>query len=97
MLAARAVGDCGYSVSNTQSVFGQDAMSDESCDRVIGALHVGELNGFGVVIKFTDVRDLASGFGVDGRVIEDYLRFGVLRNFTCRAVLGDDGFNPSIP
>ena len=58
--AALGIGDGSDAITDMEVFFGDDAMSDESGDRVVGASYFGDFQGFGVVVEAASVGDLAA-------------------------------------
>ena len=94
--AALGIGDGGDAVAHVQVFFGDDAVRDESGDRIVRAVNFGDFERFGIVVEAAGVGDLAAGFGIDRGAIEDDFGFGALLDFVYRAFLGDDGFDAAI-
>ena len=94
--AALGIGDGGDAVADAQVFLGDDAVRDESGDRIIRAVHFGDFERFGIVVEAAGVRDLSAGFGIDRGAVEDDFGFRALLDFVYRALLGDDGFDAAI-
>ena len=77
MLRARrcGVGDGGDAIADVQVFFGDDAVRDQSGDRIVGAPYFGDFERFGIVVEAAGVGDLAAGFGIDRGAVEDDFRF----------------------
>jgi hypothetical protein len=90
VLAAGGVGYGGDAVAYAKVVARYDAMGDQACDGVVGALDFGEFDGFGVVVEFASVGDLATRFGIDGGMVEDKFGFGAFGDFVYGASLCND-------
>jgi len=86
----------GNPVAHVQVFFCDDAMRDESRDRIICAFHFGDFERFGIVVKSAGVGDLTSGFGVNRSAVENDFSFFALRNFVYRALLCDDRFDTTV-
>ena len=69
--AAFGIGNGGDAIADLQIFFRDDAVGDESGDRVVGAFYFGDFEGFGIVVETADVCDLSAGFGIDGGAVED--------------------------
>ncbi len=96
VFAPRAVGVSRDAVAHDEFFFRDDAVRDQSRDRVVRAAHVGKLHGVFVVPERADVGNLSAGFGIKHRAIENDFAFRAGRQFVHRAVFGDDGFDAAI-
>ena len=85
--AALGIGDGGDAVADVQIFFRDDAVRDQSGDRIVRAAHFGDFERFGIVVEAAGVGDLAAGFGVDGGAVEDDFGFRALLDFVHRALL----------
>ena len=73
--AALGIGDGGDAIAHVQIFLGDDAVRDESGDRIIRAAHFGDFERFGIVVEAAGVGDLAARFGIDGSAVENDFGF----------------------
>ncbi len=94
--AARGVRLAGHAIAHAQRLLGLDAMRHEARDWIIGAPHVGYFEGSFVVPERARIGDLAAGFGIERRAVENNFAFRARRQFAGEPFGSDDRLDAAV-